>query len=57
LKAYSTDFDGGYVAVVIDESNLDQPLSRSKSISSLRQVGECSAFFPCNFVGIFVGTR
>ena len=34
LKAYSTDFESGCVAVVIDESNFDQPVVANQSISS-----------------------
>jgi hypothetical protein len=45
LKAYSTDFESGCVAVVIDESNFDQPVVANQSISSLPPGGECSAFF------------
>jgi len=45
VKKYATDFESGYVAVVIGESNLDQTVKQPVDHSH-RPVGECSVFFP-----------
>jgi len=42
LKKYSTDFENGYVAVVIGESDLDQAVVEQSVDPSHRPVGECS---------------
>jgi hypothetical protein len=41
LKKYSTDFENGYVAIVIGESDLDQAIVE-QSVDPSHRPGECS---------------